>query len=338
MSEGEKVPMSSIKDVAKLSGVSVTTVSRVMNNRGYIGKETRSRVEKAMKELDYQPNQIARSLQRNRSGLIGVIVPDLAHPFFSELINEIESYANAQHYKIIVCNSLHDAEKEANYINMLRQNRADGIIVCSHTLSTEKYEHEEMPVISFDRVISPAIPYVASDNYQGGEIATRHLIESGCKKVLHISGPLEYDMLANRRKDAFELTAMKAEIAYASIEGAYIEATFEDNYNFIEESIGPVLKNYDGIFCSNDLLAYALYVYALRHHISVPEELKIIGYDNHSFTRMLQTPRLTTVQQPLDQLGEALTSSLISNIEREKFNKNKQNIILDVKLIKGDTT
>lgn len=330
--------MSSIKDVAKLSGVSVTTVSRVMNNRGYIGKETRSRVEKAMQELDYQPNQIARSLQRSRSGLIGVIVPDLAHPFFSELINEIEAYANARHYKIIVCNSLHDAEKEANYINMLRQNRADGIIVCSHTLSTEKYEHEEMPVISFDRVISPAIPYVASDNYQGGEIATKHLIESGCKKILHISGPLEYDLLANRRKDAFELTAMKAGITYMSIEGAYIEATFEDNYKFIEEHISAVLKNYDGIFCSNDLLAYALYVYAFRHHIRVPEDLKIIGYDNHSFTRMLQTPRLTTVQQPLDKLGEALAFSLINNIEREDSGKHNQNIVLDVQLIKGDTT
>ncbi|MFB5663474.1 LacI family DNA-binding transcriptional regulator [Alteribacillus sp. HJP-4] len=330
--------MASIKDVARLSGVSVTTVSRVMNNRGYIGKETRQRVEDAMNQLDYQPNQIARSLQRSQSNLIGVIVPDLAHPFFSELINSIEAYASEREYKIVICNSLQDAEKEENYMRMLRQNRADGVITCSHTLATSNYEHENMPVISFDRIISSSIPYVASDNYRGGELAAVHLMEKGCKNVLHISGPLKYDLLANRRKDAFELTSMKAGAAVESIEGAYVQATFKDNYQFIEEKAAPVLSDYDGIFCSNDILAYALYMFCYNHGIGVPEELKIIGYDNHSFTRMLQFPKLTTIHQPIDQLGEALAYSLINQIEKKSPGNHVQNIMLDVNLVKGNTT
>jgi len=329
--------MASIKDVAELAGVSITTVSRVLNSRGYIGSETRQKVEKAMEQLDYHPNQIARALLKNQSYLIGVIVPDLSHPLFSELINWIEAYANERNYKILVCNSLQDSDKEANYISMLRQNRVDGIIMCSHSLEIESYLKVSMPIVSFDRIISSTISYVAGDNYKGGEIATKHLIENGCRNLLHISGPLKYDLLPNRRSDAFQLTCMKNNIQFSIIEGAHIKAAFQDNWDFIEQVISPQLENYDGVFCSNDIMAYTLYVYATRNGIKVPEQLKIIGYDYHSFTRLMQHPKLTTVRQPLDRIGKALCSALIDQIE----NKNPDfvnNTVIDVELIRGDTT
>ena len=249
----------------------------------------------------------------------------------------IEQYASSRNYKLLACNSLHEAEKELNYINMLRQNRVDGIVMCSHTLEIEAYKNVGLPIVSFDRILSPSIPYIANDNYTGGELATKHLIEQGCKKLLHISGPLQYDLLANRRSDAFQITCMKSDIAYEIIEGAHVKATFEDNWDFIHQNIGDKLTEVDGIFCSNDIFAYTLYEYVKSVGIKVPEELKIVGYDYHSFTRMLQTPKITTIKQPIREIGNALASSLIDQIENG-IHDNGSNTVLAVELIKGETT
>ncbi|MGZ7445654.1 LacI family DNA-binding transcriptional regulator [Paenibacillus sp. TH7-28] len=330
--------MASIKDVAKVAGVSVTTVSRVMNNRGYISKETRRKVEKAMEMIDYHPNEIARALQKNQSYFIGIIVPDSNHPFFSDLIKYVEVSANEKNYKLLVCNSLEDPAKEANYISMLRQNRVDGIIMCSHTMDIESYKKVPFPIVSFDRLVSADIPCVGSDNYRGGELATEHLIGRGCKRLLHISGPLGLDMLSNRRRDAFVITCMKHGIDYDIIEGAHNKLTFDYFWSFIAEKLPPdKLGEYDGVFCSNDIVAYALYIYAQQHGIRVPQDFKIVGYDYHSFTRMLQNPKLTTIMQPSDRIGAMLTNTLIrmiENTEGELIN----NTTVDITLIQGETT
>ena len=122
--------MPTIKDVAERAGVSVTTVSRVLNNRGYISQATRTKVYQAMEELDYQPNEVARSLFRKRSKIIGLIVPTVAHPFFGELTSYLETYAYSRGYKVLICNSQLDASKEQEYIGMLRRNQVDGITSC----------------------------------------------------------------------------------------------------------------------------------------------------------------------------------------------------------------
>lgn len=329
--------MANIKDVAIRAGVSVTTVSRVMNNRGYIGKETRKKVEDAMTEMNYFPNQIARALQKSQSYILGMIVPDSNHPFFSELIKYVEMYANEKNYKILICNSNDELEKETHYISMLRENRVDGIIMCSHTLDVEAYKTVDFPIVTFDRIISDKFPYVASDNFRGGELATTHLIESGCKRLLHISGPLKLDLLANRRADAFKLTCMKHNIDHDVIEGTNDNLTFEYFSDFINKEVSGSLTDYDGVFCSNDIVAYALYLHALERGINVPDQLKIVGYDYHSFTRMLQTPKLTTIKQPVSRLGKVLSSTIINLIEiddKETIN----NTVVDIELIKGHTT
>lgn len=331
--------MASIKDVAKHAGVSVTTVSRVMNNRGYISKETRRKVESAIEMIDYHPNQIARALQKSQSYFLGIIVPDSNHPFFSDLIKHVEMNANEKNYKLLVCNSLDDPKKEANYINMLRENRVDGIIMCSHTMDVESYKKVPFPIVSFDRFISQSIPCVGSDNSRGGELATEHLIARGCKNLLHISGPLHLDMLSNRRRDAFVITCMKHGVSYDIIEGAHNKLTFDYFWAFVSEKLSPSeLRKYDGIFCSNDIVAYALYIYAEQQGIKVPEQLKIIGYDYHSFTRMLQHPRITTVMQPCDRIGAMLSSTLIQMIENPEDKELINSTIVDVALIQGSTT
>ncbi|MDC3417435.1 LacI family DNA-binding transcriptional regulator [Aquibacillus salsiterrae] len=326
-----------IKDVAIRAGVSVTTVSRVLNNRGYIGKETRKKVEKAMEEINYSPNQIARALQKSQSYILGIIVPDSNHPFFSELIKHVEITANEHNYKVLICNSLDQLEKETKYISMLKENRVDGLIMCSHTLDVEEYKKLSFPVVTFDRIIANHFPYVAADNYRGGEIATEHLIESGCKKLLHISGPLKLDLLPNRRTDAFRLTCMKHNIDHEVIEGTQDNLTFDYFSDFIESEVSVKLTDFDGVFCSNDLVAYALYLYAAKNNIKVPEQLKIVGYDFHSFTRMLQTPKLTTIAQPVSRIGKILSTTVINMVETKELDS-INNSVVDVELIKGETT
>ncbi|GJM74442.1 LacI family transcriptional regulator [Paenibacillus macerans] len=254
------------------------------------------------------------------------------------MIKYVEMSANEKNYKLLVCNSLEDPDKEANYISMLRQNRVDGIIMCSHTMDIESYKKVPFPIVSFDRLVSPNIPCVGSDNYRGGELATEHLIGRGCKRLLHISGPLGLDMLSNRRRDAFVITCMKHGIAYDIIEGAHNKLTFDYFWSFIAEKLPPdKLGEYDGVFCSNDIVAYALYIYAQQHGIRVPEDFKIVGYDYHSFTRMLQNPKLTTIMQPSDRIGGMLTNTLIrmiENTEGELIN----NTTVDITLIQGETT
>lgn len=329
--------MVNIKDVANRAGVSVTTVSRVLNNRGYIGKETRTKVEKAMAEINYSPNQIARALQKSQSYILGIIVPDSNHPFFSELIKHVEITANEHNYKVLICNSLDQPEKETKYISMLKENRVDGIIMCSHTLDVEEYKKLNFPVVTFDRIIANHFPYVASDNYRGGEIATEHLIESGCKRLLHISGPLKLDLLPNRRSDAFRLTCMKHHIEHEVIEGTQDNLTFEYFSDFIENEVSGKLTDFDGVFCSNDIVAYALYLYATKNGINIPEQLKIVGYDFHHFTRMLQTPKLTTIAQPISRMGKILSTTMINMIETKEV-ESINNTVVDVELIKGETT
>lgn len=329
--------MVSIKDVAKHAGVSVTTVSRVMNNRGYIGEATRKKVEEAIKALNYSPNQIARSLLSNESHLIGLIVPEIRHPFFSEIVHWIEHYASQNNFKIIICNSVNDKEKESGYLQMLKEHRADGVIMCSHTLDIEVYKSLTMPIVTFDRIISSKIPYVASDNYHGGELATQHLIKKGCRKLLHIAGPLDFEMLSNRRFDAFQMTCSRNSIMWDVIEGANVDFTFEDNYRFIEDNLADRIRDFDGVFCSNDIMAYALSVYAFRHGITVPDDLKIIGYDYNSFIRTLQTPKLTTIKQPIEQLSKQLVKSLIKQMKHNDQPLTER-AIFDVELIKGETT
>lgn len=332
--------MIGIKDVAKKAGVSVTTVSRVINNRGYIGKDTRRKVEEAMEKLNYQPNQLARALKKNQTTFIGVIVPDSSHPFFAEVIKYIEINANKEGYQIIICNSLDEHEKEKNYINMLRANQIAGIIMCSQTQEVSHYENVNLPVVTFDRIISNT-PYVGSDNYHGGILATRHLIEQGCKKLLHISGPLHRDMLSNRRGSAFSITCKENNIPYKVIENKYNSFGLYDYDNlndFIDQEVGPDIKDYDGVFCSDDLTAYKLYLWAKNNDIRVPEDLKIVGYDYHTYTRLLQTPKITSIKQPADQIGSILSSTLIDLIIKKGETRSFKNTVVNVELIKGNTT
>lgn len=323
--------MATIKDVAKVAGVTVTTVSRVLNNRGYISDATRKKVHDAMEELDYKPNELARSLFRKKSNLIGLIIPDVSHPFFGELSKHIEYYAYEKGYKILLCNSYQDSAKEKDYIEMLKRNQVDGIIMGSHALETSEYTNINLPLVAIDRNLSDKIPFVTSDNYHGGVLATNLLINKGCKKLAHISGPLELNTPANNRYKAFiDVTKEK------NIDGIVIQGKL-DTFEGYKKIIFKLFKDYpniDGIFASSDIIAASIISVAHSLGKKITTDLKIVGYDDVS-TASLVFPTLTTIKQPIENIGRLAIEILINQIEKKPVNMEN---ILPIKLIERMTT
>jgi len=325
--------MATIKDVAEIAGVTVTTVSRVLNDRGYISENTRQKVNAAMKELDYQPNEIARALLRRKSNLIGLIVPNVAHPFFAELTSSIEYYAYKNGYKILICNSYGDSVKEKDYIDMLKRNQVDGIIMASHTLEISEYLNLGRPIVSIDRCLDNNIPYIASDNYQGGILATNLLIEKGCKKLAHISGPLVLNTPANKRHQAFFDVATKNHINYVVIETRLNSFEIEEYENLIYKLFVDH-PDIDGIFASSDIIAACVINISNILGKKVPKDIKVVGYDDIDMASLI-VPSLTTIRQPIKEIGEMAIKSIIDQLEKKSVNMEN---ILPVKLINRKTT
>lgn len=191
--------MSTLKDVAERAGVTVTTVSRVINNRGYISEKTRQKVYDVMKEIGYQPNEVARSLSKQHTSTIGVIVPHIVHPYFAKLLSNIESAAAAENYKMIVCNSKEERSNERKYVEMFKSNQVAGIILCSGTVSANEFLNLNIPIVTIECDDALGDCNIQCDNYMGGVLATEHLAKCGCKEIVHFSGVERQVMPADRR-------------------------------------------------------------------------------------------------------------------------------------------
>ncbi|WP_434654238.1 LacI family DNA-binding transcriptional regulator [Thermoanaerobacterium thermosaccharolyticum] len=310
--------MATIRDVAEKAGVTVTTVSRVLNNRGYISEKTRKKVYEAMKELNYQPNELARSLYRRKSYLIGLLIPSVAHPFFAELTSYIEYYAYQNDYKILLCNSLQDVEKEKDYINMLKRHQVDGIIIGSHTLKTEQYLNVNLPIVAIDRYFSEKIPYVASDNYNGGVLATKLLIQNGCRKIAHISGPLILNTPANNRYKAFMDVVKEHNIENVVVE-TKLNVFDTDEYKKLIIKLFTDHPDIDGVFASSDLIAATIINAAREIGKEVPKDLKIVGYDDISIAKTI-VPPLTTIRQPIEEMAKKTIEIILDQIDGKEVN------------------
>ncbi|QJD84056.1 LacI family DNA-binding transcriptional regulator [Cohnella herbarum] len=325
--------MATIKDIADKVGVTVTSVSRVLNNRGYISETLKKRVQEAMEELNYQPNEVARSLIRKKSNIIGLIIPDVSHPFFGEVTKYIEYYADKNGYKLLLCNSKLNKLKEKEYINMLKGSQVDGIIMGSHTMDTKDYTSIKLPMVTLDRQITDTIPYISSDNYKGGELATNLLIKKGCKKIAHISGNLHLNLLAKLRHDAF-----KNVITNKGIEHIVLQTELNGfNYDEYEQLVSSMFQEHpdiDGVFASSDIIAAQVLKECYRIGKSVPQDMKIVGYDGIQLGQLI-TPGITTIKQPTKEIGKMAVRLIIEQIEGQDVLKEN---ILPVKLIERQST
>ena len=325
--------MATIVDVAKLAGVTPTTVSRVINNRGYISEKTRNKVNEAMDQLGYQPNEIARSLTKQKSNTIGVIVPHISHPYFAKLISNLENEASKNGYKIILCNSKEKAEKEKQYLDMCKSNRVAGIVLCSGNVESNKINTGDIPVVLLEKNFEEGKLGIQCDNYQGGKLATEHLIECGCKKVLHFSGVIDEEMPADNREKAFIDTCIKNSVKYYIKKFDINTYNQMDYYEAIKDTITEI-KEIDGIFASSDLIAAQVIQVCNELNIRIPQDIKLVGFDDVEISK-LTTPTITTIHQPIKEMSKLaveLIDTKYTNVEIDK------QIIVPVELVVRNST
>ncbi len=294
--------MATIKDVAERAGVTVTTVSRVLNDRGYISQKTRDAVHKAMKELHYQPNELARALFRRKSKVLGLLLPSISHPFFAELTSHVESHAYKLGYKVLICNSLEDSAKEQEYLALLKRQQVAGIVMASPTLEASEYARTALPVVAIDHFLADSIPYVASDNAAGGRLAAEHLLARGCRHLAHISGPLMMNTLVNQRYTAFVAVAKEHGVPFRMVETKWNNFTREENEAMVRRLFEED-PSIDGVFASSDLIAASFIGICLSMGKRVPEDVKVIGYDDVSLASLF-VPGITTIHQPIEELAD----------------------------------
>ena len=192
-----------IKEVAAVAGVSPTTVSRVLNNRGYISQETRDKVHAAMERINYTPNDIARAMLNGRLNLIGMIVPFVSSPFHAQVVQAVERTLAENGFKMLLCNSANRPDLERSYIDMLRRNMVDGVIVNSLNIGAEAYAEMGLSLVGIDCDLGEGSVQIASDSYGIGELATRRLIDDGCRRILCLRSNSRMRMPANKRTDAY---------------------------------------------------------------------------------------------------------------------------------------
>lgn len=322
-----------LEDVARLAGVSPTTVSRMMNNRGYVSEATKTKVRSAMEELNYFPNDIARSLFNKRTNLIGLILPTTANPFFGELTFHIENLCAAHGLKVLLCNSLNRIDKEEQYAEMLMRNQVDGIIVGTHNRGILNYKRSNLAVVAIDRYLSETIPVVSSDNYEGGRLATQRLIDRGCRYILHFNGPAELETPAQLRRKAFEDIMQQHGLPHYTYE-IELPLDREDQLTVIRRALDEHPQT-DGVFASNDMIAASVIHEAGIRGISIPDDLKIVGYDGTAVTSSFM-PQLTTIRQPIEAIASTAIDMLLREIEGE-FDETARQIVLPVELYEGTT-
>ncbi|MDO4976080.1 MAG: LacI family DNA-binding transcriptional regulator [Eubacteriales bacterium] len=326
--------MATLKDVAEEAGLAVSTVSRIMNNRGYISDNARQRVDEAIKKLNYQPNELARSLQKKTSNTIGLIVPHIQHPYFSKVISEIERVASLKGYKLILCNSKGLVHKEQEALEMCMSNRVAAVIICTGAIEEESLCDLEIPIIGFERYLKYGEASVECDNTQGGILAANHLMKKGCKHLLHM-GDLEGEvaMPADDRGIGFQRVCTENGIDFHSVR---FELSDYEDLNFLK-ALEAALDKYpetDGIFANNDILAAQAIQIINKKGKTVPDDIKIIGFDDCQIS-MMTSPRLTTIHQPVKEMAE-LALQMVENYTKGKMVPKRT--ILPVEIIEREST
>ncbi|GIO65844.1 LacI family DNA-binding transcriptional regulator [Paenibacillus sp. FSL M7-1455] len=322
--------MATIRDVAKHAGVSVATVSRVINETGYVHEDTRRKVETAIRELHYTPNEVARSLYKRKSRLIGLLLPDITNPFFPELARGVEDEMQANDFRIIFGNSDENRKKEKDYIQTFVQNNVVGVIASTNHPDNDTYRKLDIPVVFLDRTADNR-PSVYSDGREGGRIAAQEMLSRGSRKITVIKGPKHIRPAQDRYQGAIDVL---------SNEGIAFNVIQTSSYSFTEagtwaKELFEKHPDTDGVIASNDIVATAVLHEALRLGKKVPDDVQIIGFDDIPLSTLL-TPSLTTIRQPAYDMGRAAASLLIQLIENE--NVDNKTIQMPVTFTERDTT
>ena len=318
-----------MKDVAREAGVSLGTVSKVINGIP-VGEQYRRKVEAATKKLGYQVNNYARGLKTNKTNCVALVMPSLRHPFFAMLTDELTNCLMRIGYRSLLMTTNYDSTAEKHCFTLAQQNKIDGIIALSYSPNLEV--DDSVPVVTIDRHFSVGIPCVSSDNYRGGELAAQKLIALGCRNLLFFRiGPNIYGE-ADKRGPGFENACRMAKVPYQSLylSDADTEAPF---FRFLEEHIQDGKLEFDGIFCNTDGLAVRVCEFLRSKEIRIPEDVQIIGYDgivDFATGRYI----CSTIVQPVSEMAQTAVKSLLSGDSA----LSPANISLPVYFASGGTT
>lgn len=322
--------MVNIKDVAECANLSVATVSRYLNQNGYISENSKMKIEQAINALNYKPNHIARSLSKKQSKLIGLIVPDIQNPYFPQLARAIEETALEYDFTIVLCNTDSTMEKEKLYIDRLTQNYVAGLLVATNALATSYYQAINIPFVALDRLIEPNIPSVVTDNFGGAKKGTEYLIKCGAKNILCLRGPLGIKTADEREKGFYAATNAHNMIAQTVVAGF----DFREAVKAVQQALHND-PSIDGIFASSDTAAIAAIKTIQNLQKCIPEQIQVVGFDGIELGTMI-SPELTTVSQDIYQIGKHATTMLIEHIEGKPL-KDKT-IVVETNLIVRGTT
>lgn len=296
-----------IKEVAKLAGVSVSTVSRVINSSGYVKSETRDRVVEAMKTLRFNPSSVARGLVIGKTSTVGLLLPDVSNPFFAEVARGIEEAAMAHGFTVIFCNSDWKLEYERTYLDVLKSKSVEGVIIIGNRNSEAEIIDimSPVPCIFVDRRMeSDHENYIWIDHCAGAAIATKKLIDTGCQRIAHICGPNQSTSAAAR------LAGYQAAMKDADLEPVIYQGNFRftGGYQAAKEMLASECPP-DGVFVGNDMMAIGVLQAAGELGVKIPADLSVIGYDDIEMAGCTFPP-LTTIRQPAHEMGRAAFSLL----------------------------
>lgn len=324
-----------LKKLAEELGLSISTVSRALRDSHEIGAATKQRVKELADKLGFEPNPHASSLRKSKSRTIAVILPEIQHTFFSQVINGVEEVAQEKGYHVLIYLTHEDAQKEHDVMNLLRNGRVDGMMI-SVAASTTDFQHFEnaqkagIPLVFFDRTCNVIdVPNIITDNADIAFKATSHLIQNKCKRIAFLSMPQQLSII-QKRKDGYLKALAENEL---SENANVVECGFdvEANRQIIQELLQGENKP-DGIFASAEKLAVITYELCKEMNIGIPKDLKIVSFSNLAVTALFDPP-LTTIVQPAFEMGKEAAAILFKIIDQKALLPNEKKISIPSHII-----
>ena len=327
-----------IRDIAKAANVSINTVSRALNNKGDVKKETQERILAIAEELDYVPNLLARGLLHDRTLTIGVVVTDNSNPFYARVLRGAGDCARQAGYSIILCNSDEDPDRESETLRTLKAKRVDGIIITPASTRgrfLESLSRHQVPFVLLNRSTDDAnVDYVKTDNVRGAELAVDRLIETGRRRICYLGGPERISSAVERREGCTR-AVRAAGLPEDALTVVETELHMEDGYDQMRRILRDETRP-DGVFAYSDIVAIGAMRAIREAGLKIPDDIAVIGYDDIEIASYLEV-RLTTIRQKRYELGYKSCELLLARISEAADEQMRQHVVFTPELIIRDS-
>lgn len=335
-----KTQPASIIDIAKALGISASTVSRALRNHPDINYKTRQRVQEFARKVNYRPNALALGLKHQRSFTLGIIIPEIIHHYFSTVISGIEEIAYSKGYRVMICQSNEDYQREVINLQALIDHRVDGLLV-SHSKATENFQHfveateSRLPIVFIDRFVKELnTDRVINDDFQGGRMITQHLIERGRRKIMHLAAPRQ--LVVGRERLGGYMQALK-DSGIEFNDELLLQCDTPDGVLAQKDKILELASKIDGIFAVNDFTAIAAMQILQEAGYMVPGQIAIAGFGDDPIASIVK-PSLTTVEQKGFEMGKQAVKMLIERIETAHENIGTKTVVFPVVIKAREST